>query len=60
VPGGLDFIAEDFDKIIEEKSRAAEVVCKCLIMICTSGKPTYPRTAVKECIQCVVSYFIAT
>jgi hypothetical protein len=60
VPGGLDFITEDVDKIISEKSRAAEGACKCLIKICTSGKPTHPRTAVKECNQSLVSDFVAT
>jgi hypothetical protein len=48
--GGLYFIAEDLDKIISEKSRTAKVVRKCLIKIYTSGKPTHPQTAVKECI----------
>jgi hypothetical protein len=61
VPGGLDTVAADLEAISETQADAGSVISRKLWLICSRRNVTsiHPSTAIKYCVQEVVSNFIA-
>jgi hypothetical protein len=61
VPGGLDMVAADLEQVAATCVDAANLISRKLWCICSSRNAAsiHPRTAIKNCIEDMVSYFVA-